>query len=344
MTVHAGALTAGVSSLAATHRFVQIPTDTERSGASGYETGSCACLNLELPNGPLDPGRQAELLGALVALLHRYTQQAELALDVFVRAAAGQSRIALDVAVAGDGPVSTVINAVRAGLAEAVADPARDAVEAAAASNVAVTFVLASAGIEGSFDMSAWVDSAPAGYDVHFVVGQTLDATLLGMAYNAKLFRPSGVSRLLDGYVALLGAARRDGAALVERLPLLDEAGVRALTVEQDSGTASYPESPVHCLFGDWARRQPEALAAAFHGYRVAYGELDKRSSQLAHHLVARGVGLGIAVAVCVGPSPNVLVAMLAIRKAGVSTFPSIPRIRRRSSGACSRAPGPSSS
>jgi amino acid adenylation domain-containing protein len=57
----------------------------------------------------------------------------------------------------------------------------------------------------------------------------------------------------------------------------------------------------------------------------MTYGELDDRSNRLAHHLVACGVGREIPVAVCVRPSLDVLVALLAIWKAGGVYLPLDP-------------------
>jgi amino acid adenylation domain-containing protein len=313
MVATGGKVEYGVSAPAAAQRFVQLPTDTERSTASGFEAASSACVRLDPAKGPLDPARQGELLGALFALLHRYTQQANIALDVFVRDGSGEWRTALDFEVAGESAVSSVIDGARVALGAATARRLR---VLSGPSNIAATFILAPSEVEGSFDVGACVAAAPASYDVHFVLAQTHDANLLALAYNAKLIRSSTVRRLIESYVALLGETLRNRTTAIERLPLLSPGGIVALTVDQDSGTASYPPLPVHRLFEALAKKQPKALAASFQGHGVTYAELDQRSSQLAHHLVACGVGPEIPVAVCVRPSLDILVAMLAIWKA----------------------------
>ncbi len=312
---------ADVSS-SAPHRFVQLPTDTERSSAPGFEVASSACVTLDLPAGTLEPSRQAEVLGALFALLHRYTQQANVALDVFIRRGSSELRIALDIDVAADSPLSSVIDRIRVALLGATAGPAHDVV---APSNIAATFILPPFEASRSFDAGACVRGAPENYDAHFVLAQTGDANLFGLAYNAKLIGSSAVDRLIRSYVALLGATLRDPATTVERLPLLGPGEIRELTIEQESGAASYPPLPVHRLFEALAQKQPMALAASFEGHRISYAELDERSNRLARHLVAAGVGPEVPVAVCVRPSLDVLVAMLAIWKAGGVYLPLDP-------------------
>ncbi|HVE82334.1 MAG TPA: AMP-binding protein, partial [Myxococcales bacterium] len=278
-----------------TQRFVQLPTDTERSAASEFEAASSASRQLDLPGVPGD----AELLGAIVALLHRYTQQATISVDVFIREGTAERklrRLAVDLAVEHDAPVSSVIQRAQAALAGSNDGPV---------SNVAV-----------SLDVRPGVAWAPASYDAHFALARTGEKPLLAISYNARLLRESTIHRLVDSCVVLMEAASRDPATAVERLPLLSPAELRALTVEQDSGTASYPPLPIHRLFQAMAKRQPEAVAASFQGQRITYAELDARSSQVAHHLVTSGVGPEVPVAVCVRPSLHVLVAMLGIWKA----------------------------
>src|SRR6185369_2502486 len=72
-------------------------------------------------------------------------------------------------------------------------------------------------------------------------------------------------------------------------------------------------------------RERPEALAASFEGQTLSYSELDAQSNRLAHHLIACGVSPGDAVAVCVLPSLDIVVAFLAIWKAGAVFVPLDP-------------------
>jgi non-ribosomal peptide synthetase component F len=60
-------------------------------------------------------------------------------------------------------------------------------------------------------------------------------------------------------------------------------------------------------------------------GERLSYGEIDRRSSRLAHFLVRQGVGPEIPVGVCLERSPELLVALLAVLKAGGVYLPLDP-------------------
>nr|WP_313069176.1 amino acid adenylation domain-containing protein [Kitasatospora gansuensis] len=60
------------------------------------------------------------------------------------------------------------------------------------------------------------------------------------------------------------------------------------------------------------------------------YGELDKQADQLARRLRARGVGARHTVAVCHDRSPGMVVALLAVLRAGAAFLPLDPALPRR--------------
>ena len=62
-----------------------------------------------------------------------------------------------------------------------------------------------------------------------------------------------------------------------------------------------------------------------FEDERLSYGELDARSSQLAHHLRALGVGPEVVVGLCIERSLAMLVGLLGILKAGGAYLPLDP-------------------
>jgi len=77
--------------------------------------------------------------------------------------------------------------------------------------------------------------------------------------------------------------------------------------------------------FTDHARRDPASIAVSCQGNTVTYGELDRRSSQLARMLRERGIGPGALVGLCARPSADLVTAILAIHKAGAGYLPLDP-------------------
>jgi acyl-CoA synthetase (AMP-forming)/AMP-acid ligase II len=73
----------------------------------------------------------------------------------------------------------------------------------------------------------------------------------------------------------------------------------------------------LHRLFEAWARLTPDRPAVATATARLTYGELEGRANRLARHLLDSGLGTGETVAVCASGTPDVLVAVLGVLKAG---------------------------
>ncbi|RRQ71192.1 amino acid adenylation protein [Streptomyces griseofuscus] len=82
----------------------------------------------------------------------------------------------------------------------------------------------------------------------------------------------------------------------------------------------------LHSRFIEQAGKTPAAIAVHSDAGALTYGELDERSRELAQRLVAEGAGPGVPVGVCVERSPGLLVAILAVLRAGSCYVPLDPR------------------
>jgi amino acid adenylation domain-containing protein len=110
------------------------------------------------------------------------------------------------------------------------------------------------------------------------------------------------------------------------RLPLLAESDRRELLYAfNDTGT-DYPAAAlIHELFEQQAAAQPDAVAVVFAERRLTYGELNTRANQLAHSLIALGIQPGDRVAICMERSPEMVVGLLGVLKAGGAYLPLDP-------------------
>lgn len=78
----------------------------------------------------------------------------------------------------------------------------------------------------------------------------------------------------------------------------------------------------LHVLFEQQVERDPDALAIVAGTQQLTYGELNAQANRLAHYLLQRGVEKGLPVAVCMRRSAELVVALLAILKAGAAYLP----------------------
>ena len=73
------------------------------------------------------------------------------------------------------------------------------------------------------------------------------------------------------------------------------------------------------------AARRADAVALAFGDEEIGYGELNSRANRLARRLRAHGVGPDVLVALAVERSAEMVVALLAVLKAGGAYLPLDP-------------------
>jgi len=90
--------------------------------------------------------------------------------------------------------------------------------------------------------------------------------------------------------------------------------------VQSPSGAATVPS-----LIAQQALVSPSAIAVTCGSETLTYGEMEKRSNQLAHLLRARGIGTEQVVGLYLDRSPSMVVAALAVLKAGGAYLPLPP-------------------
>ncbi|MFE1408604.1 amino acid adenylation domain-containing protein, partial [Streptomyces sp. NPDC058770] len=146
--------------------------------------------------------------------------------------------------------------------------------------------------------------------------------------YDADLFEPATVERLGRHFVALVRAVAAAPDAPLAAHDLLDadeRAAVTALGAGDTRPEAAHGVIPAH--FAEQVARTPDAPALTSGGHTLAYRELDERANRLAHHLIASGVRPEQPVAVCLTRRADLVVAALAVLKAGGAYLPVDPAL-----------------
>ena len=165
-----------------------------------------------------------------------------------------------------------------------------------------------------------------ARFDLTLAVTQRGENLHLVLEYDTDLFEPDSMERLLARYPVILASLLANLAQPVERLPWLLEHEQRHLFAQGNPIDQSVTEDHTLLdLFAQQVLAQPEAIALSSQQEQLSYGELDRRANQLAHYLQALGVGPDIPVGLCLQRSPEFLIALLAILKAGGISLPLDP-------------------
>jgi amino acid adenylation domain-containing protein len=153
------------------------------------------------------------------------------------------------------------------------------------------------------------------------------------LEHDPQMVPADRAGAMLTHFAELLASfakARPDAPlATLTMLPRAEEAALLALGRPDHK----LPEAPpcMASLLEEVAARQPEAAALSMVGHDevLCHGDLHRRANGLARALVAQGAGPGQIVAVCLGRSPDFVVALLAVLKAGAAFLPVDPTYPR---------------
>jgi amino acid adenylation domain-containing protein len=142
------------------------------------------------------------------------------------------------------------------------------------------------------------------------------------LIYSLDLYDADTVERLARHFLTLLeDALERPGRRLSElRVLPADERTLLVRTWNQTRAT--YPRECLHDLVAGVAAASPGAVAVESDAGRLTYAELDARANQLAHELLARGLGPEGRVGVCLERTPDLAVALLGVLRAGGAYVP----------------------
>ncbi|MBZ4417133.1 non-ribosomal peptide synthetase [Myxococcus sp. RHSTA-1-4] len=161
--------------------------------------------------------------------------------------------------------------------------------------------------------------------DLSLMVCQMSGGLACVLRYRTSLFEAETVARMAGHLEALLEGVLAHPDAPLEALPLVSESERRALLALGTGAEVAAPFTPVFRLIDAWAEREPDAVAACRGTDVLTYGALRRRSSALATRLRALGVGREARVALWMERGPDMLVAQLAVLKAGGAFVPLEP-------------------
>jgi len=228
----------------------------------------------------------SRILAAVAVVIHRQTGQDDVGISF---QASGSVPRWIAVSVAGDPTLEVLAARVRES-----ALAAGDAVSASAVS-----------GEERATDVAAELGA---------------DQSLAALRVLSKAALPGCDEAVRSASATVLAAAERAPDTPVSRLPLLTDDAISESVRRRPEGDGEHelPPTSVHELVLAQARRTPGAFALRG-SRRLTYGELDRRSRELATELTAAGAGQDAIVGVLMHRSEDLIVALLAVLRTGAA-------------------------
>jgi amino acid adenylation domain-containing protein len=182
---------------------------------------------------------------------------------------------------------------------------------------------LAAAGPEWRDREVRWLERT--GYGLTLLVYGDPEMTLK-LEYDVRRFSRATAERLLAHVVQAFASIAAEPGVTIGALPIMPDADLRRVVVDWNRTALDYPrETPLAALVEAQVARTPEATAVMFGDASLSYRELDERANQLARELVKHGAGPDQLVGIFAERSLDMMVALLAVAKAGAAYLPLDP-------------------
>jgi amino acid adenylation domain-containing protein len=151
-------------------------------------------------------------------------------------------------------------------------------------------------------------------------------AVRLRIDYDAAEFPAVQIETIGGYYAAAFEAMTADPTTAVTDAPLLGSAESARILVEWNDTAADLPPAPIMPrLLASAVERQPDKVALRCRDRSLTYAELNSRANRLAWRLRDRGAGPDTLVGIHMRRSADLIVAVLAVLKAGAAYLPLDP-------------------
>jgi amino acid adenylation domain-containing protein/non-ribosomal peptide synthase protein (TIGR01720 family) len=194
---------------------------------------------------------------------------------------------------------------------------------------VVENFPKPSRNFERPIEYEKWGKYTRTGYPLTLIVwpGQTM---VLEIQFDCRRFDSATINRMLGHLQTVLSGMAQNPKSRIEELPMLEDSErIELLTgfnppanPLQNSQIPMDGGATLSGLFEIQAQRQPDAVAVTCDGKSLTYGQLNAQANRLAKRLMQCGVKPDTLVGLCVERSNELIVALLAVLKAGGAYLP----------------------
>ncbi len=165
-----------------------------------------------------------------------------------------------------------------------------------------------------------------AKYDLSLIMMETDDGFSADFEFNTDLFNPETIERMQRHFSHLLQLLITHPDTPVDHLPLLPESERKRVLQQWNETEADFPEALcIHHRFEGTAEHFSDKTALVYHNEKLTYAELNHEANRLAHHLLQSGLRLETPVGIALERSPQLVIALLAVLKAGGVYIPVDP-------------------
>lgn len=171
-----------------------------------------------------------------------------------------------------------------------------------------------------------------AQFDLTLAMQETPEGLVGSFDYNSDLFNQETIERMTGHFQVLLTEIVNYPHQPLGLLKMLTPSESDLLKQWNQCNINPIPDCTIQELFEQQVTQNPSAIAIEFDQEKISYQELNHRANQLATYLQTKGIKTESLVSICLERSPDLIIALLAILKAGAAYIildPKYPQDRR---------------
>ncbi|PYH24869.1 amino acid adenylation domain-containing protein [Bacillus altitudinis] len=147
----------------------------------------------------------------------------------------------------------------------------------------------------------------------------------LKLAFNQRAFDPAFVHKLKDQLTLLIRGTIKHPDQSVHTLTLVTKQEKQRMLEEWNAPELEHDQLYLTKWFEHNVRKQPNAVALSAGDHTMTYAELNEQANRLARHLQKNGVNHQTVTAILAERTPELIVSLLAVLKAGATYVPIDP-------------------
>ncbi|MEL4898617.1 amino acid adenylation domain-containing protein [Crocosphaera sp. Alani8] len=150
----------------------------------------------------------------------------------------------------------------------------------------------------------------------------------LNFNYDERFFENYDIKQLEEQFITLLSNIIENPTACLDKLSILSSSEKQKVLVDfNNTGKRYSQETLTHIQVENQAKQTPDNPAIIFEEQKLTYDELNRKSNQIAHYLIDKGVTKESIVALYIDRSIDLIIAILAIHKIGATYLPLDPTL-----------------
>ena len=167
----------------------------------------------------------------------------------------------------------------------------------------------------------------PTRFDLECFIEESNSTIKGSMVYATSLFHKSTIKQFVRHYLVILTQIADNPKKPLTAYHILNSEEYQKIVYDWNQTQQDYPiHKTLHQLFEEQVIRTPNNIALEYEKKTFTYQALNEKSNQLAHYLInTYAIQDNDLIALCVGRSEHMLIAILGILKAGGAYVPIDP-------------------